>query len=273
MADDAPTDSSPEDAVSAPEAPKSAASTSAPPQDNPIANIVINVLAPVLILSYLSKEGDSPWHVGPKIAMAIALALPIGYGLWYFIKHRTMNVFSFVGFLSVLLTGAITIYLWTGGQPVRENAALLFGVKEAVQPLILGSLFLITHKLGKPLFNVFLYNDAIFDVNRIEQAVEEKGNHADYKGLLWKSTLLFFGSFVISSVMNLLLAFYFLGDLDPLAENWRELYNKDVARITGWGFLVIGGPLLIVSGFLLWHLVSGLKRLTGLDTEMVLQAR
>ena len=142
-----------------------------------------------------------------------------------------------------------------------------------MQPLILGSLFLITHKLGKPLFNMFFYNEAIFDIPRIEAAVKEKACEPVYRGLLWKSTLLFFGSFVLSSIMNLLLAFYFMGDLDPLSVEWRQDYNKDVARITGWGFLVIGGPLLIVSGFILWYLVSGLKKLTGMDTETVMQAR
>ena len=244
-----------------------------PPQDNPFANIIINVLAPVMVLSYLSKEGDKFWHVGPMIAIAVALALPICYGIWHFAKYRAMNVFSIVGLLSVALTGAITIYLWSGGQSVRKNAALLFGVKEAVQPLILGSLFLITHRLGRPLFNTFFYNEAVFDLPRIETAVRENACEPDYKGLLWKSTLFFFGSFVLSSIMNLFLAFYFMGDLDPLSEEWRQLYNKDVARITGWGFLVIGGPLLVVSGFILWYLVSGLKKLTGMDTETIMQAR
>ena len=244
-----------------------------PPQDNPFANIIINVLAPVLVLSYLSKDGAKAWHVGPQWAMVIALALPIGYGLWHYVKYRQMNVFSVVGLLSVLLTGIITIYLWSGGESVRKNAAVLFGIKEAVQPLILGSLFLITHKMGRPLFNVFLYNEAVFDLPRIEGAVAERECESSYKGLLWKSTLLFFGSFLISSVMNLGLAYYFLHDLDPLSADWKELYNADVAKITGWGFVVIGVPLLVVSGFILWYLVAGLKRLTGLETEMIMQAR
>ena len=244
-----------------------------PPQDNPFANIIINVLAPVLVLSYLSEEGDKLWHVGPMWAMFVALAIPIAYGLWHYIKYRQMNVFSLVGLFSVILTGAITIYLWSGGPNVRKHAALLFGIKEAVQPLILGSLFLITHKIGKPLFNVFLYNDTLFDLPQIEEAITERGRETDYKGLLWKATLFFFGSFLVSSAMNLGLAFYFLGDLDPMSTDWKQLYNSDVAQITGWGFVVIGVPLVVVSGFILWYLVIGLKRLTGLDTEMILQPR
>ena len=242
-------------------------------QESPFADIAINVLAPVVVLSYLSAEGDKLWHIGPMWAMFVALALPIGYGLWHYLKHRQMNVFSLVGLFSVLLTGAITIYLWSGGQNVRSNAALFFGIKEAAQPLILGSLFLITHKMSKPLFNILIYNDNVFDLPRIEAAIVEKGNQGRYQGLLWKSTLMFFGSFLISSVINLGLAFYFLGDLDPTSTNWKQLYNNDVAKITGWGFVVIGVPILVIGGFILWYLVAGLKRLTGLETDMILQAR
>jgi len=155
---------------------------------------------------------------------------------------------------------------------VRKNAALLFGIKEAVQPLVLGSLLLITHKMSSPLFNVFVYNDTIFDLPQIEAAIAERGAETDYKKLLWKATLLFFGAFLISSVLNMGLAFYFLGDLDPLSTDWKELYNNDVAKITGWGFVVIGVPILVVGGCILWYLVTGLKRLTGLETEDILEA-
>ena len=103
------------------------ANKAAAPQENPFADIIINVLVPVLVLSYLSKEDDEFWHVGPMWAMFVALAIPIGYGLWHYFKYRRMNVFSLVGLFSVVLTGAITIYLWSGGASVRKNAALLFG--------------------------------------------------------------------------------------------------------------------------------------------------
>ena len=220
MSEDAPDPDQVPDKTTAP-----IASESAPPPENPLADILINVLAPVFVLSYLSKEGEEFWHIGPMWAMFVALAIPIGYGIWHYLKYRRMNVFSLVGLFSVVLTGAITIYLWSGGESVRKHAALLFGIKEAVQPLVLGSLLLITHRMSEPLFNVFLYNDTLFDHSRIEEAIAEKGLKKDYKRLLWKSTLLFFGSFVISSVVNLALAFYFLGDLDPLSADWKELYT------------------------------------------------
>ncbi len=53
-----------------------------PPQEHPLANILINVIIPVLILSFLSKDPAlqeklgkiaRPWHIGPLKAMLLAL--------------------------------------------------------------------------------------------------------------------------------------------------------------------------------------------------------
>ena len=250
------------------------ASEAAKKQDSPLTDIVVNVIIPVMILSHCSKEGEKLWHLGPYLAMTLAIAIPLAYGVWHFLKHKSLNTFSAVGVGNVLLTGLITIYLFSTDEPeTRRHAPLLFGIKEAIQPLILGSLFLLTHRSRSPLFNAFIYNDAIFDHGRINKKVKENDQESGLATLLWTSTLLFFGSFCLSAVMNLGLAFYFLHDLDPAAANWRELYNEDVGRITGWGFLVIGVPLLVVGGFILARMIKGLKALTGLETEKILQAR
>ena len=57
-------------------------------QDTPLADILVNVLAPVLILSKCSRDGESFWHLGPYLAMGLALAIPLIYGIWHFIKVR-----------------------------------------------------------------------------------------------------------------------------------------------------------------------------------------
>lgn len=243
-------------------------------QDNPLTDIIVNVILPVMILSHCSKEGEKLWHLGPYFAMGLAIAIPLVYGIAHFVKNKKLNTFSAVGVGNILLSGLITIYLFATDEPeTRKHAPLLFGIKEAIQPLILGSLFLLTHRSATPLFNAFVYNDTIFDHGRINQKVRENDSEEALSRLLWTSTLLFFGSFCLSAVMNLGLAFYFLHDLDPNAENWKELYNEDVGRITGWGFLVIGVPLLVVGGFILTRMIKGLKNLTGLETEKILQAR
>ncbi len=247
-------------------------STTAAKEENPLVNIIVNVLLPTIILSKLSKEGEAIYQLGPTWAMVVALALPFGYGAWHWLKHKKLNVFSCVGLGAILLTGLITIYLWKNAD-AKPHVAWIFGIKEAILPLILGSLFLITHRSANPLFRTFIYNDSIFDIKRIEKSVAEKPAISAYEGLIWKCTLLFFGSFCISAVLNLGLSFYFLGDLEATNPDWRTVYNEQVGRITFWGFIVIGAPLMLIGGYILYMMVNGLEKLTGLDRETLMVPR
>lgn len=241
-------------------------------QENPLANIIINVLAPTIILSYLSKDQGKPWHLGPTLAMIVALSLPFAYGIWHFVKHKKLNIFSCVGLGAILLTGLITIYLWSN-EAAKQHVALIFGVKEAIQPLILGSLFLITHRTATPLFRTFIYNENIFDIQRIEREVANQERRPDYESLIWKSTLLFFGSFCISAALNLGLSFFFLADLQPTTSDWHTIYNQQVGKITFWGFAVIGAPLMIIGGYILFQMINGIKKITGMETEHIMIPR
>lgn len=248
------------------------------PKENPLLNIAINVLIPVLSLSYLSKdpalEADPQWfHLGPVWALAVALALPLGYGVWFLLKHRKTNFFSILGLVSVLLTGGLTLFLWNPDGSVDSSAPILFGLKEASIPFALGVAVFISHWTKTPLLNTFLYNDQLFDIPRITKVIHEKGEQAAYQKLLFQCTLIFAASFLISTVLNFFLAQYFLSPekVDYSAANARDLYNQAVGKITGWGFLVIGLP---IAGILIlcWiYLLKGLRRLTGLDTETLTQ--
>ena len=204
--------------------------------DNSLLDIVVNVIAPVMILSYMSKEEGKFWHLGPVTAMAIALILPLAFGIWHFIKHKKLNLFSCVGLFAILLTGLITIYLFYN-EASRPHVGIIFGIKEAVQPLVIGSLFLITHKMASPLLNTFLYNDALFDVKRIEKSVKAKESQPDYKALLWKASLIMFGSFCVSAVANLALSLYFFKGLSPhrklesrIQRNRRQNHRLGIPR-------------------------------------------
>jgi hypothetical protein len=238
-------------------------------QEHPLANILVNVLIPVLALSYLSKEGEQPWHLGPAKAMVLALALPLSYGCWFFWKRKSANPFSILGLVSVLLTGGLTVYLWNHDGTIKHNAAVLFGLKEASIPLVLGLTIVISHWTSMPLLRVFLYNDNLFDIGKIEAAVGERGQQEDYRRLLFRCTLLFAASFLISTLLNFLLALHFLGVLDPTAHDAREQYNTQVAKLTGWSFAVIGGPVLLFLLFTLWRLFVGLRRVSGLANDQL----
>lgn len=250
------------------------------PQDHPLANILINVIIPVLVLSYLSKDPElqeklgkvaRPWHIGPLKAMVLALLLPLGYGVWHFLQTRKGNFFSALGLISVLLSGGLTVYLWNKDGSVKPNAGLLFGVKEALIPLVLGIAILTSHRTASPLIRVFLYNDSIFDIPKIERRVAEISAQSEYDRLLLGATRLFATSFFLSSLMNLGLAQWFFRGFDEKAVDALEKYNSIIASVTGWGFAVIGVPILIFLFFTLRSLLKGLGKLTGLtDNELML---
>lgn len=249
-----------------------------PAQEHPLANILINVLIPVLALSYLSKDAamqDEPkfWHIGPLKALFVALAFPIGYGAWFFVKTRKMNFFSGLGLFSVLLTGGLTLFLWNKDGTVKEHAAVLFGLKEASIPFVLGVAIIASHWSKTPLLRTFLYNDTIFDIPKIERKVGELGRETDYRKVLLNATILFAVSFFLSTLMNFGMALWFLGDLNHAAVDAREVYNEKVAKITGWGFLVIGVPIMVFLFITLKKLLSGLRRITGLSDDELMMPR
>jgi hypothetical protein len=251
-------------------------------KEHPLANILINVVIPVLILSYLSKDPElqarlgkaaRPWHIGPLWAMVIALALPLGYGVWHFVKTRKGNFFSALGLISVLLSGGLTLYLWNKDGTVKPNAGILFGLKEALIPLALGVAILTSYRSATPLIRVFLYNDTIFDIPKIENRIAEISAQADYDKLLLGATRLFAASFFLSSLMNLALAQWFFHGFDATAIDALETYNAIIARVTGWGFAVIGIPILIFLFFTLRSLLKGLGKLTGFKDEELMLPR
>lgn len=251
-------------------------------QENPLVNILINVLIPVLALSYLSKDPAiqellgkevKSWHIGPLKALFVALAFPICYGVWFFAKTKKMNFFSGLGLFSVLLTGGLTLFLWNKDGTVKEHAAVLFGLKEASIPFVLGIAIIASHWSKTPLLRAFLYSDSIFDINKIENKVTELGKETDYSKVLLNATILFSLSFFVSTVLNFGLALYFLGPLDHAAADAMSVYNEKVAKITGWGFVVIGVPIMVFLFFTLKKLLSGLRGITGLSDDELMMPR
>jgi len=251
-------------------------------QENPLANILINVIVPVLILSYLSKDpalqeklGNiaKPWHIGPHKAMVLALILPLGYGIWHYIKTRKGNLFSALGLASVLLSGGLTVYLWNANGTVKPNAGLLFGVKEALIPLVLGIAILSSHRSPTPLIRTFLYNDSIFDIPKIESRVTEISAEKEYAKLLLGATQLLAASFFFSALLNLGLAQWFFRGFDSHTIHALESYNAIIAKVTGWGFAVIGLPILACIFLILRRLMKGLEKTTGLKSDDLMLPR
>jgi hypothetical protein len=194
------------------------------------------------------------------VALVVAMLFPIGYQIYDYRLRRKWNLFSAIGFVSVLLTG---------GLGLMTMSAVVFAWKEAAVPLILAALIFFSHKGKKPLVKTLLLNPDLMDMPRIEKAIKAGKHEAGYERLLWTSTLLLTSSMLLSAVLNYFLAMYFLADKVPGTPD----FTAAIGRQTGWGYLVVGVPSMAMMGYALFRLFKGLKALTGLDSEQIMLAR
>ncbi len=223
-------------------------------KENPFLSLIFNVVAPVMILEKLSVRFT------PTIALIIALALPVGYGIYDYLKTKNKNWMSIFGIVNIL---------FTGGFALMKLEGIWFAVKEAAFPLIIGIGVLVSAFTSKPLITLFIESTQIFNMNTIQSKLSSLNNEAGYRELLKKSTILFAISFFISSALNYFLAINIFTELGPeLTDVQKEIaLNEQVSRMTWMGYVVIALPMVLFMFFVIWYFISNLKRLTGLNLE------
>ena len=232
-------------------------------------NIGFNLLLPILFL----KKGDE-WF-GPSlenilnspkdgtlvgsVMLILAISFPIGYGIWDFYRRRKWNFLSILGALSALLTGGIGL--------LPGATVLMFAIKEAALPAILGVMTIITLKTKKPLVKLFLYNPDVINVELVDQALEARGTVKEFNQLLRKCTLFIALSFLLSATLN-----YFLSRAIVVTEPYKDklAFNNEVGTMMGWSFPIISIPCMVVSGYAFWILIKGIKKLAGFSLEEIL---
>jgi len=240
-------------------APAAAPKKPAVKQENPLLNILLNVLLPVTVLSMCSREGK--WYsLGPQLALIVAVLLPVGYFIYDYHQRRKINAFSIIGFVSVVLTG---------GLGLLNLSAEVFGIKEASVPLILAFIIWWTGRGEKPMVRTLLLNPDIVDVAKVEKAIAVKEARPEFDRLIKSSTWLLVASMLFSAVMNYFLAVFFIKG----TEHDKNLYNEAIAKQTGWGWAVIGVPSMVMMLYALFRLFKGVKHLTGLETDDILLPR
>ncbi len=229
-------------------------STAPKKRENLLVNLVFNIAIPSLILSKLSKE-----HLlGPVWGLVVALAFPLGYALWDFARRREVNFISAIGFVSVLASG---------GLGLLKAELIWFAVKEAAVPSVIGLAVLVSMGTKKPLVNTMLYNDQVLDKTRIDAALAERGTRAELERLLKWASYGLAASFLISAVLNFVLARYFLVSAPGTPE-----FNAELGKMNAWSWPIIAIPTTAMTMLMLWKLMSGIRRLTGLKLEEIMHS-
>ena len=216
---------------------------------NPLFEIVVTIIVPAVILMKLSGEAS----LGPMRALILALAFPLGWGLYDGWRRHKLNWLSVLGVVSTLLTGGIGL--------LKLDAQWL-AVKEAAVPGLIGLAVLGSMYTRYPLVRVLVYNPQIFDVERIQQALHEKRAEVQFELLLRRGTLLLAGTFFFSSVMNYVLARWIV-----TSAAGSEAFNEELGRLTLLSYPMIALPSMVMMIAVLFDLARGARRLTGLTLE------
>ena len=222
-------------------------------KDNLLLNISCNIIIPTLILINLSTND----YLGTKLAIVAALSFPIIYGLKDFILNKHFNVFSVLGVISIFLTGGISLL---------ELDPVYIAVKEAAIPAIFGIATLISLKTPYPLVKTFLYNDKILQIERISVIVQEKGCLLQLENCLANASWIVACSFFLSSLLNYILAVSIITSHPGSVE-----FNEQLGAMTALSFPVIAIPAMLVLLGALFYLFRGIKKLTGLKLDEIIQ--
>ncbi len=219
---------------------------------HPLLEIGIAIVVPALILMKLSDAQ----HLGPARALVLALAFPLGWGLYEGLRKRHLSWIAVLGLLSTLLTGGIGLL---------QLDAQWLAVKEAAVPGLIGLVVFASAFTRTPLIRALVYNDTVLDVQRVQRHLEERGHVQAFEARLRTGTLLVAGTFAFSAVMNYALARWIV--TSPAG---TEAFNEELGRLTLVSYPMIALPSMLMMAGVLYYLVHGARALTGLTlTEML----
>jgi hypothetical protein len=221
------------------------------PRENLWLNLFFNALAPAVLLSW----GSGETRLGPLWGLIVALAFPLGYGLWDLVTRKTWNVLSLLGMFSTLLTGGFGFF---------RAAGIWFAIKEAAVPLVIAAAIPWSLRTRQPLVRLLLYNDQVLNTTRIQAALVEKGNEKAFAVLLVWASWMLAGAMVVSAVANFGLALWLLP-----AESGNEAFNRQLGKLQFWSWPVTMLPTSLMIFHALFRLIRGLEELTGLGGDQL----
>ncbi len=221
-------------------------------RENILLNLAFNILIPAMLMT---KKAAAIVGWKPELGLTVALAFPVIYGIYDFFARKKVNVISILGFVSILLTGGIGLL---------KLPAELIAYKEATIPLLIGILIVITASSKKPLVRMFIYNDEIMHVDKVNALLAEKGTKSEFESLMKSCTWILAVSFLVSAILNFCLAKWII-----VSPSGTEEFNDELSRmhILSWPVIVI--PCMGMTLWAVFKLLNGIRRLTGLEIDDV----
>ncbi|AWB65561.1 MFS transporter [Saccharobesus litoralis] len=220
-------------------------------QNNPLLELIFNIVVPSVILMKFSGEDA----LGPVNGLIVALAFPLIYGVFELIKYKKYNFFSILGFVSVLMTGGI-------GLLELDNQWL--AVKEALVPGLIGLVVWISGLLGKPLVSKLLINDTVMKTDMVYEQLKHNNSEQAFTHSLARANYFFAGTFAFSAVVNYFLATYIVTSPSGTPE-----FNEELGQLTIWSYPMIVIPSMLMMFAIMYFIWKSINKHTQLSFEQV----
>ncbi|BDX17925.1 MAG: MFS transporter [Pseudomonadales bacterium] len=218
----------------------------------PLIDLLVSILLPSIILMKLS--GDD--NLGATNALLLALAFPVGWGLFELVQYRKFNFIALLGVISVLLTGGIG---------VLQLDTRWLAIKEAAVPGVIGLAVLISTRTRYPLIRTLLYNEKVINVALVQERLQERGLVDIFNLRLLRATYFLAGTFFFSSAMNYIVAKWIV--VSPAG---TEAFNEELGQMTLVSYPMIAIPSMIMMMAILFYLWRTIHGLTGLSMEEIM---
>jgi hypothetical protein len=155
--------------------------------------------------------------------------------------------------------------LLTGGLSLLKLPPEYFAIKEAAIPGILGIITLVSIKTRYPLVKVFIYNDKVLKIHKVNTALAHYNTQRQFERTLINASLLIAGSFFLSSVLN-----YVLAKLILVSAPGTTAFNAELGKMTALSYPVIALPMMIIMMGTLFYVFRSIRQLTHLTLEEVI---
>ncbi|MDR2436000.1 MAG: hypothetical protein LBD33_01645 [Puniceicoccales bacterium] len=219
-------------------------------------NLLVNLGFNIAIPSIIMIMFDDWFGISPALALVLALLFPLGYGGLELIKSRRWNFFSSVGFFSLLVTGGIGLF-----QLPREWIA----IKEASVPVIFFAFIVLSSFSERTFLEKLLLDEGILDADSIYSRLQTAEKRAKLHKIMLNASVTLALSFVLSAVLNFLLA-----KAVVRSESGSVEFTKELGRMVALSYPVIVFPCTVVLSCMLHYVVKKLEHLTGLTANELL---
>jgi hypothetical protein len=213
-------------------------------------NVMLELLLTLIIPSLILMKLSDPGNLGAVNALILALAFPLFWGLRDFWLRRKFNLLAVLGIVSILLTGGIGLL---------QLDTRWLAIKEAAIPGLIGLAVVISAHTRYPLVRMLLFSPLLMHVDRIQENLEQRGNHGTFEGRLKSATWMLGGSFFFSSLMNYILATWIV-----TSPSGTTAFNEELGRLTLLSYPMIALPSMLIMMAVLYYLARSIRELAGM---------